>query len=116
MKILFSKVEGTGSTLVCAFDSGVIRIIVVALLEAEKNKNEKGQFVKRFRVLKPHNKRITAMSLNYSNNLLVTGSEDSTIFVFLIDRTNTYPSLIPVGFIKTPSIVTCITWKPESVS
>lgn len=49
-------------------------------------------------------------------SLLVTGSEDSTVFSFTITTTNTYPVITPIGFIKVPSGVTCLTWKPQCVN
>ncbi|XP_043471636.1 cilia- and flagella-associated protein 44 [Leptopilina heterotoma] len=104
-------IESTGSTLICAFESGVIRTINVEL--SEKNDNKK--FVKLLQVLKPHNKAVTAMSLSPDNSLLVTGSEDSTIFLFLLEKTNK-ATLVPIGFIKTPSSTTCMTWKPDSTT
>lgn len=52
----------------------------------------------------------------YCFSLLVTGSDDSTIFVFNICTTSTYPTLQPIGYIKMPSGITCMTWKPEHVN
>jgi len=49
-------------------------------------------------------------------SLLVTGSEDSTIFSFAITVTETYPVIVPIGFIRVPSGVTYLTWKPEYVN
>ena len=113
---IFFKVESTGSTIVCAFETGVIRMITVAVLDADANNKKKGGYVKLIQVLKPHTKSITIVSLNLMNNILVTGSEDSTVFVFLIEKTRRNPSLIPMGYLRTPSTVTCMAWKPEHVS
>lgn len=52
----------------------------------------------------------------YYFSLLVTGSEDSTAFSFTITVTNTYPVITPIGFIKVPSGVTCLAWKPQCVN
>lgn len=30
--------------------------------------------------------------------------------------TNTYPVIMPIGFIKVPSGVTCLAWKPQCVN
>ncbi|XP_070154334.1 cilia- and flagella-associated protein 44 isoform X2 [Polyergus mexicanus] len=107
------QIEATGSTLACAFESGVIRIIVVAISTANAINNIRGDYVRLIQVIKPHKMAITTMSLNPSCSLLVTGSEDSTIFSFTIIVTNTYPVITPVGFIKVPSGVTCLAWKPQ---
>ncbi|XP_067210276.1 cilia- and flagella-associated protein 44 isoform X2 [Linepithema humile] len=107
------QVEATGSTLACAFESGVIRIIAAAISVANTANNIKGDYIRLIQVTKPHKLAITAMSLNPSYSLLITGGEDSTVFSFTIVVTNGYPVIMPVGFIKVPSEVTCLTWKPQ---
>ncbi|KAL2740588.1 cilia- and flagella-associated protein 44 isoform X4 [Vespula squamosa] len=119
------KIDATGSALICAFDSGVIRMVIVAVLTANEHNNIKENFTKLVQVLKPHSQAINVMSINpsYRNNtdvycfsLLVTGSDDSTIFVFNIYTTSTYPTLQPIGYIKMPSGITCMMWKPKHES
>ncbi|KYN44488.1 WD repeat-containing protein 52 [Trachymyrmex septentrionalis] len=107
------QIEATGSTLACAFGSGVIRIIVVAVSTANTIDNIKGDYIRLIQVIKPHKMAITAMSLNPSCNLLVTGGEDSIVFNFEIVITETFPVITPIGFIKVPSGITCFTWKPQ---
>ncbi|XP_018302310.1 uncharacterized protein [Mycetomoellerius zeteki] len=107
------QIETTGSTLACAFESGVIRIIVVAVSTTDTIDNVKGDYVRLIQVIKPHKMAITAMSLNPSCNLLVTGGEDSIVFNFKIVITETFPAITPIGFIKVPSGITCLTWKPQ---
>ncbi|XP_011859838.1 PREDICTED: uncharacterized protein LOC105557260 isoform X2 [Vollenhovia emeryi] len=107
------RIEATGSTLACGFESGVIRIIVVAISVADANDNVKGDYVRLIQVIKPHKMAITAMSLNPSCRLLVTGSEDSTVFIFTITVTEMFPIVTAIGFIAVPSGVTCFTWKPQ---
>ncbi|XP_015588735.2 uncharacterized protein LOC107264707 [Cephus cinctus] len=106
-------VEATGCTLVCAFSSGIIRMITVSILQANRTKKIKGDYVRLIQVVRPHKMPITSMSLNNTHSLLVTGSEDDTIFVFFVNTTATYPILVPIGFVKVPSPVTCMTWKPN---
>ena len=91
-------------------------MVTVNVLHANEANDIKGDYVRLLQVFKPHTKEITVMSLNSANDLLVTGSKDCTIFVFLIEKSSTYPSLIPIGFIKTPSGITCLNWKVEFVS
>ncbi|KYN22810.1 WD repeat-containing protein 52 [Trachymyrmex cornetzi] len=107
------QIEATGSTLACAFGSGIIRIIVVAVSIADTIDNIKGDYVRLIQVIKPHKMAITTMSLNPSCNLLVTGGEDSIVFNFKIAITETFPVITPIGFIKVPSGITCLTWKPQ---
>ncbi|KAG5315180.1 CFA44 protein, partial [Acromyrmex insinuator] len=106
-------IEATGSTLACAFGSGVIRIIVVAVSTANTIDNIKGDYVRLIQVIKPHKMAITVMSLNPLCNILVTGGEDSIVFNFKIVITETFPVITPIGFIKVPSGITCLTWKPQ---
>lgn len=91
-------------------------MVTIAIRNANACNDIKGQYVKLLQVIKPHTKKITVISLNPSNSLLLTGSKDSTIFVFVVKKSSTYPSLIPIGFVKTPSGITCLIWKPEFVS
>ncbi|EFN70133.1 WD repeat-containing protein 52 [Camponotus floridanus] len=107
------QIEATGSTLACAFKSGVIRIITVAVSAANAVNNIHGDYIRLIQIVKPHKMAITVMSLNPSCSLLITGSEDSTVFNFTIIVTNTYPVIMPIGFIKVPSGVTCLAWKPQ---
>ncbi|XP_015185345.1 PREDICTED: cilia- and flagella-associated protein 44 [Polistes dominula] len=111
-----SKIDATGSTLVCAFDTGIIRMVVIAVLTANEQNNIKGNYTKLVQVLKPHSRSINVMSINPSCSILVTGSDDSTIFVFNISTTVTYPTLQPIGYINIPSEITCMTWKPKNES
>ncbi|XP_019696509.1 uncharacterized protein LOC105182290 [Harpegnathos saltator] len=105
------KIEATGLMLACAFGSGVIRVIAVTISAA--NVDTKNDCLKLIQIIRPHRMAITAMSLNPSCNLLVTGSEDSTVFSFSITVTDTHPVIVPIGFIEVPSGVTCLTWKPH---
>jgi len=60
------KIEATGSTLACAFESGVIRIITVAVSAANAVNNIRGDYVRLIQIVKPHKMAITVMSLNPS--------------------------------------------------
>ncbi|XP_015431042.1 PREDICTED: uncharacterized protein LOC107187452 [Dufourea novaeangliae] len=102
--------EKTGSTLVCAFQSGVIRMITIAIKTASVENNIKGDYTRLIQHLKPHSMPVTVMCFNISCSLLVTGSEDATVFVFGIHSTDSYPNIEPIGYINVPSPVTCMTW------
>ncbi|XP_076637400.1 cilia- and flagella-associated protein 44 isoform X1 [Colletes latitarsis] len=107
------EIEKTGSTLVCAFKSGIIRMITIAIKTASTNNNINENYTRLIQVLKPHSMPISVMCFNISCSLLITGSEDATIFTFHIQSTNTYPKIIPIGYVKVPSSVTCMTWNPQ---
>ncbi|KAF3430089.1 hypothetical protein E2986_07212 [Frieseomelitta varia] len=107
------KIEKTGSTLVCAFENGIVRMITVIIQMSNTAYNIKKDSTKLIQVLKPHSMPITVMSLNAACSLLVTGSDDATIFVFNIHTINNYPTIIPIGYVKIPSSITCMAWNPE---
>nr|XP_012143308.1 PREDICTED: cilia- and flagella-associated protein 44 isoform X1 [Megachile rotundata] len=104
------KIEKTGLTLVCAFESGIIRMITISMQTPNSKSSIKGDKTRLIEVLKPHSKPITVMSLNTTCSVLVTGSSDATIFAFCIRSTDTYPKIEPIGYVKVPSPVTCMTW------
>lgn len=69
------------------------------------------------KLVKPHRKAVTAMELNSTGNILVTGGEDSTIFIFQVkNEIGSYTNLIPIGYINVPDEVTCLTWHKKPVS
>ncbi|XP_032671308.1 cilia- and flagella-associated protein 44 isoform X3 [Odontomachus brunneus] len=103
------QVEATGSMLACAFGSGIIRLIAVTISATDRKDN----YIKLIQIIRPHRMAITSMSLNSSCNLLVTGSEDSTVFSFNVAVTGTPAVITPIGFVEVPSGVTCLTWKPH---
>nr|XP_033337675.1 cilia- and flagella-associated protein 44 [Megalopta genalis] len=107
------KVERTGSTIVCAFRSGIIRMITIAIKAAVVENNIKGDYTRLIQCIKAHSMPITLMYYNVSCNLLITGSEDATIFVFNMQSTDTYPQIIPIGYVKVPSPATCMTWNAQ---
>ncbi|XP_046415054.1 cilia- and flagella-associated protein 44 [Neodiprion fabricii] len=109
------SVEASGCSLVCAFGSGVLRVVTIAVEKANSASDIKGDYVRLLQAIKPHSSPITVMSLNESNSLLVTGAEDATVFVMRLRKTKPYPVLVPIGYIRVPSSPTCLTWKPVEI-
>lgn len=107
--------DKTGTVLVAAFRDGFVRVVVVSLHEMKKDPNSKEEFITIIQTLKPHVKPVTAMSMNDKGTVLVTGSEDSTIFVYQITDSHKYVSLVPIGFVTMPNMVTFLSWKPYMV-
>jgi WD40 repeat protein len=108
-------VDKTGTVLVAGFSDGVVRVVVVSLQERWKDTSSKEEFITLIQTTKPHTKPVTAMSINNKGTILVTGSEDSTVFVYQISQCTKYISLVPIGFVIVPSTVTFLTWKPYTV-
>ncbi|XP_069678702.1 cilia- and flagella-associated protein 44 [Periplaneta americana] len=109
-------VDKTGTVLIAGFADGLVRVLVVSLEEFKKNPNSNSEFVTIIQVTKPHSKPITAMTMNDKGNLLVTGSEDSTVFAYRIGKGFSYITLEPIGFVNVPNSVTFLTWKPHTTS
>lgn len=59
---------------------------------------------------------ITKVSCNPRGTILVTGSEDRTVFLFQFVNDEQLVKLEPIGFIQLESAVSYITWKPNYVS
>jgi WD40 repeat protein len=108
-------VDKTGTVLVAAFKDGVVRVVVVSLEPMKEDPTSNKEFVTIIQTSKPHAKPITAMSLNDKGTVLVTGSEDSTIFVYHITESDKNVSLVPIGFVTVPNVVTFLSWKPYMV-
>ncbi|XP_058801430.1 cilia- and flagella-associated protein 44 [Phymastichus coffea] len=104
---LACSVEPSGSTLICAFDSGVVRMVNVDI---------DNKLVTIVQALKPHTASINRMTINSDHSLLVTASEDSSIFAFHIQIDESHPNLVPIGYVQVPSCVTFMTWKPNHLS
>lgn len=96
--------------MILGFSDGVIRAVVVDLESADGSNP-----VHLIQAIKPHKADVTRMSINNGKTLLISGSADQTIFIFEIQKDHPNISLQPVGFIPTPSSVTAMTWKPQSV-
>lgn len=66
-----------------------------------------------FQSSKPHTSSIKHLAINPSAKILISGSDDNTIFVFKIE---TEPiKFSPIGMFLLPGKVTFIHWKPSEV-
>lgn len=102
-------VDATGSIMIAAFADGCVRVI---------SYTSKHQY-QLLQVVKCHCKPITRISVNPKGNLFITASDDATIFIHQLSRADddeVFVSLVPIGFVTTPSIVTCISWHPMKSS
>lgn len=62
---------------------------------------------------KPHTAAVTAISVNQPNELLVTGGEDNTVFVYRLLDTG---QLSPLGYWLLTGPARCLTWTPGKVT
>ena len=99
--------EPSGAVMILGFTDGVIRVIT---FNYKLQNDEPLQLVQ---VIKCHCKPITKISINPKRSILVSASEDSTIFIHQLMKSSPIISLQPIGFILMPSPVTCISWNPS---
>lgn len=110
--ILVLQVEPSGDEIIMGFDDGNVRCVIVSVTEDGTGAN-----FSYYQLIKPHCKPITDMQLNHRGNILVTGGEDKTIFVFQTHQEKgRYTKLIPIGLVPVPDIVTCLYWQRKYAS
>ena len=110
--------DQTGSTFVAGFADGVVRIVKHSSVNA-------GQvnFIL-LHAFKPHSQPLTFVSLSPDGRFLITGSEDTSIFLFRIlprgqqespdviqNQTLAY-CVRPLGFLKLSAVPVSMTWSP----
>ncbi|XP_055624931.1 cilia- and flagella-associated protein 44 isoform X2 [Toxorhynchites rutilus septentrionalis] len=105
---LSTALDPTGLILVLGFEDGIIRIIAINL-KSTKPEN----FVNIIQILKSHSEAITTLSINDDQTILVSGSEDKSIFVHHLIRGAPHVTIEPIGLVYTPSAVSTISWKPN---
>lgn len=92
------------------FDDGNLRSVILSIPEDDSRELTFSYY----QLIKPHHKPITAMKLNPRGNLLVTGGEDMTIFIFETQQEKgRYTKLVPIGLVRVPDIVTCLYWQKK---
>ncbi|XP_022906281.2 cilia- and flagella-associated protein 44 [Onthophagus taurus] len=111
------SVDPSGDVLILGFDDGCLRIVVLTIKEEHKHTEYKTTTIQ---ITKPHNKPLRCMSLNSTEEILVTAGEDSTIFVYKVavpveDQSYEYIELLPIGYVQTSDIVTYITFHNTDV-
>lgn len=73
------------------------------------------QRMKLLQVIKSHSAAITKISINPNETILVSGSEDKTIFVHQLIQNQPYLEIQAMGLVQMPSFVTAISWNPKMV-
>lgn len=97
------SIDPTASIMIIGFSDGILRMIAF---------DDKVYDIKFLQVIKCHCDAITKISINPKGSILVSASEDLTIFVHQIVRTSPILTLLPIGFIRVASYVTSINWDP----
>lgn len=96
------------------FSDGVIRMVAVDLDKNSKTSNRMS-LIPLIQTIKGHSSRITKLSFNPSGTLLISGSEDKTIFIYLIIQKEPFVKLQEIGSMRTNEEVTALNWKPGTV-
>lgn len=100
--------------LIGGFADGVIRVICVSLSEFYREvPSPTDEYINLIQVSKPHTKPVTVITINPKQTMIVTGSEDCTIFLYQILEGKQFVKLVPVGFVPVPGEVMHCTWKPR---
>nr|XP_029730533.1 LOW QUALITY PROTEIN: cilia- and flagella-associated protein 44-like [Aedes albopictus] len=101
--------EPSGMIMVLGFGDGFIRIIKVNL-----NASSTESPICIVQIIKSHSETITTLAINQRETILVSGSEDKSIFVHQLIRGTSNVTLEPIGLVYTPSPVSNINWKPNA--
>eukprot|EP00842_Homolaphlyctis_polyrhiza_P000147 jgi/Hompol1/1132/HPOL_000052-RA len=106
------SLDCVGNTVIAGFNDGVLRIVSFTPV---------GMILQN--VLKPHRATINAIAVSSDGNLIVTGSEDKSIFLFQVarkvadDRAQPYArsmvKITPMGFLMLSSPVVKLTISPD---
>lgn len=92
------------------FSDGLIRIAYLNLTGMSASTKDL-QVVHLIQVSKPHRAAVCALSADAPETVLLTSSEDKTIFIYHMSKAaNGYILLQPSGFIDVPAVVTAFTW------
>lgn len=100
---LNAVIDETASTIIIGFSDGVIRIVIF---------DDKKLDLKLIQVVKCHCRAITKIAVNQKGNILISAAEDSTVFIHQLGKLDLIVQLNPIGFIRVPSPVNCISWDP----
>lgn len=100
-----------GITLILAFADGVIRTICIDV-NGKLNKNSHVVLVQ---ATKPHTAPITALSINFLETIIISGSEDRTVFLYHIRVIGDLVQLEPIGLVNTLAVPTAFNWNPINV-
>ncbi|XP_050529600.1 cilia- and flagella-associated protein 44 isoform X1 [Daktulosphaira vitifoliae] len=105
------KVATGESIFVAGFKNGLLKIFLVPLKEIVN-----GELINLtlLQVTKPHTNSVNHLKTNNNNKIIVSGSEDCSVFVYKLIR-NPF-KLEPVGFYPFPGSITFICWKPSQKS
>nr|XP_018898031.1 PREDICTED: uncharacterized protein LOC109031139 [Bemisia tabaci] len=107
-------VAKSGSIIVAGFGDGSLKVLIANIQKqiiCEEDNNF--DWITVIQMSKPHLSTVSKIALNSSGTLLVSGSRDSTIFIFEVLRDEHVDvTLQPVGFVAIPEPVTSLSVNP----
>ncbi|KAL7301745.1 hypothetical protein TKK_0005740 [Trichogramma kaykai] len=107
-------VEPSGSSIVCGFDTGVLRLVALDLEPPEDSEHER---VRLCQIYRAHTEPIVRLAIDPQHKILVSFSQDSSLFVFqILSSDRSYPRLVPIGYLSLPSPTSSFAWKPNETS
>ncbi|KAK4886398.1 hypothetical protein RN001_002669 [Aquatica leii] len=97
------SVQSSGDLLIIGFDDGNLRVVVVDV--------ETTIACTTIQIIKPHSLPIRKIALNKSTKVLVSASEDCTIFVHYLQCSEfEYATVVPIGYVRLPEVANCLLW------
>uniref|UniRef100_A0A8C5M7X7 Cilia- and flagella-associated protein 44 n=1 Tax=Leptobrachium leishanense TaxID=445787 RepID=A0A8C5M7X7_9ANUR len=106
-------VNPKGGLFVAGFEDGVVRVLEVynplgfRLVSGRAGTQDAEIILKQ--AFKPHSAAVTALAYERNGEILATGSEDNTVFVFAVGE-----KYEPIGFVGVPGPVVELHWSPSS--
>ncbi|KAF5282186.1 hypothetical protein FQR65_LT02883 [Abscondita terminalis] len=101
--LLWLSVQPSGNQFIAGFDDGNLRVVVIEL--------ETEMVCTSIQILKSHTLALTKIALNEDSKVLVSASEDFTIFVYLLNCSESdYATVIPIGYVQLLEIPKCLIW------
>ncbi|CAG9785673.1 unnamed protein product [Diatraea saccharalis] len=124
-----ADVDETSRILMLGFEDGIMRTLLLhperlqtltqmidvrihSCLTIHSDDSENSDVVDMISLLKPHSKAIVQITINEQRTLLVTCGQDSTIFMYSLEKKTPFV-LHRLGFIETPNNIAYMTWKPQ---
>ncbi|CAG9858658.1 unnamed protein product [Phyllotreta striolata] len=106
----------SGDIIIGGFADGQVRVVCLYIPNLSKGGNENDISITLTQVIKTHTKPVTAVTINATGNIVVSGSDDATIFIYKVNNKELNNFLIPIGFLPAPDSITYMTWNPKEVT
>ncbi|KAH8333140.1 hypothetical protein KR074_006765, partial [Drosophila pseudoananassae] len=105
---LDTNVSSRGTEMVAGFKDGILRQLYLDISDPNR------PTMKRVRCFKAHTSPISRITVNPAGTLLLTGSVDMSIFIYLLGKDeHEMVDMHPLGFIQFKAVPNCFCWHEE---